>query len=66
MPHTVHKNKNMLKTDFTDELLHVITRDVTYADILRDQSAHPTIDNNYVSRFKVYIRYVSINYMLIQ
>jgi len=56
----------MLKTDFTDELLHVITRDVTYADILRNQSAHPTIDNNYVSRFKVYIRYVSINYMLIQ
>ena len=56
----------MLKTDFTDELLHVITSDVTYADILRDQSAHPTIDNNYVSRFKVYIRYVSINYMLIQ
>ena len=56
----------MLEKDFTDKLLHVITNDVTYADILRDQSAHPTVDNNYVSRFKVYIRYVSINYMLIQ
>ena len=56
----------MLKTDFTAELLHVITSDMTYADILRDQSAHPTIDNNHVSCFKVYTRNVSINYMLIQ
>ena len=44
----------MLKTDPTDELIHVISSDVTYADNFRDQSAHPTIVNNYVSRFKVY------------
>ena len=56
----------MFKTNFTDELLHVITIDVAYADVLGDQGAHPTVGGNYVSRFKVYIRCVSINYMLIQ